>query len=196
MEWRFALADGAGTLLVREDGGTALLTGELPDDRRGLYKGWLTGEGGGRVLLGTFLPEQGMLRLHRRAPVSELRKKGAWPPAGARAELVYPSQNGRHRENTPLPPGWERAGEPGRFLGDPLLKRSAQGLKGILVRRRAEGVELAIPFSAGGALALTPLVCLMAPRQLGGQSYLCVQLDKKGWPIRPGADNPNAKRAD
>ena len=40
---RFSLDGGRGWLTVREENGRARIEAELPDDRRGLYKGWLLG---------------------------------------------------------------------------------------------------------------------------------------------------------
>ena len=53
---RFSLAGGQGWLTVEESGGRARCAAELPEDGKGLYKGYLCGTGG-RALLGTFLPE-------------------------------------------------------------------------------------------------------------------------------------------
>ena len=57
---RFSLAGGQGWLTVEESGGRARCAAELPEDGKGLYKGYLCGTGG-RALLGTFLPEDGLL---------------------------------------------------------------------------------------------------------------------------------------
>ena len=54
---RFSLDGGRGWLTVREENGRARIEAELPDDRRGLYKGWLLGAHG-RALAGTFVPEK------------------------------------------------------------------------------------------------------------------------------------------
>ena len=81
---RFSLDGGRGWLTVREENGRARIEAELPDDRRGLYKGWLLGAHG-RALAGTFVPEGGALKLRRTLSLDELRRQGAWPPAGAAA---------------------------------------------------------------------------------------------------------------
>ena len=49
---RFSLAGGQGWLTVEESGGRARCAAELPEDGKGLYKGYLCGTGG-RALLGT-----------------------------------------------------------------------------------------------------------------------------------------------
>lgn len=85
---RFSLAGGQGWLTVEESGGRARCAAELPEDGKGLYKGYLCGTGG-RALLGTFLPEDGRLKLRRTLSLDELRRQGAWPPTGARAELAF-----------------------------------------------------------------------------------------------------------
>ena len=79
---RFSLAGGQGWLTIEESGGRARCAAELPEDGKGLYKGYLCGTGG-RALLGTFLPEDGRLKLRRTLSLDELRRQGAWPPTGA-----------------------------------------------------------------------------------------------------------------
>ena len=113
METRFALGAAGGALTVREEGGRAVFEAVLPDDRRGLYKVWLTGRGG-QFLLGTLMPENARLRLHRTLPVAELERHGVWPLTGAQARLAFPFGEG---ESTP-PKGWRWEREPGRLLGD------------------------------------------------------------------------------
>ena len=72
---RFFLDGGRGWLTVREENGRARIEAELPDDRRGLYKGWLLGAHG-RALAGTFVPEGGALKLRRTLSLDELRRQG------------------------------------------------------------------------------------------------------------------------
>ena len=118
MERRFSLADGQGALTLREEGGRVVLRAELPDDRRGLYKGWLTGTDGRRYPLGTFLPEHGQLTLQRTLSLSELQRQGVWPPLGAETALSFSPDgcSGQRRRQTcrragsgrmTWPNGWE-----------------------------------------------------------------------------------------
>ena len=120
---RFSLAGGQGWLTVEESGGRARCAAELPEDGKGLYKGYLCGTGG-RALLGTFLPEDGRLKLRRTLSLDELRRQGAWPPTGARAELAFSagSPGGPHS-----PEGWHWEEAPARRMGEPLLARAAGG---------------------------------------------------------------------
>ena len=117
---RFSLAGGQGWLTVEESGGRARCAAELPEDGKGLYKGYLCGTGG-RALLGTFLPEDGRLKLRRTLSLDELRRQGAWPPTGARAELAFSagSPGGPHP-----PEGWHWEEAPARRMGEPLLALS------------------------------------------------------------------------
>lgn len=62
---------------------------ETPLRGEGLCKLWMAGEGG-RLLLGTLIPENGCLRLARSIPMGEVRRAGAWPPCGVAAALVWP----------------------------------------------------------------------------------------------------------
>ena len=123
---RFSLAGGQGWLTVEESGGRARCAAELPEDGKGLYKGYLCGTGG-RALLGTFLPEDGRLKLRRTLSLDELRRQGAWPPTGARAELAFSagSPGGPHP-----PEGWHWEEAPARRMGEPLLARAVAGEAG------------------------------------------------------------------
>ena len=53
---------GGGTLTLSQEGNRVRLEAERPEDSQGLYKVWLTGAQGGRLLLGTLAPERGALR--------------------------------------------------------------------------------------------------------------------------------------
>ena len=76
MEERFSLAEGKGRLTVWEENGRAVCKANLPDDKKGLYKCWLSGPGG-KALLGTFVPQGGQLKLERTLSVAELKRQGA-----------------------------------------------------------------------------------------------------------------------
>ena len=62
---------GGGTLLLRQEGPRVRLEAERPSDGRGLYKVWLHGDRGGKLLLGTLVPEGDRLRLSRTLSVGE-----------------------------------------------------------------------------------------------------------------------------
>ena len=175
MERRFSLMEGRGWLNVREAQGRAECKGEIPDDKKGLYKGWLTGAGG-RVLLGTFVPEDGVLRLSRTVSVAELERQGAWQPDGAEAVLTYSFQ--KERRERPVPSGWSRISDPARLMGEPLLAQ-AIGRTYALQRRDEQGFLLAIPFGTGQPFPLTPLFCFAQIMELDGKPYAV-------FPFRPG----------
>lgn len=185
MEERFQFAGEHGFLTVREEGGQAILCGELQENRRGLYKGWLQGAAGARFLLGTFLPEKGRLCLRRKVPVSELKRRGVWPVTGAEAQLAFTAGEGSSpvRGGESIPTGWEWTEHLARYLGDPLLKKSAAQIKSALIRPFEGGVQIALPFSTKEALGLTPLFCFMELKCLGKRYYVRFQVDKRGWPV-------------
>ena len=62
MEQRIEMR-GGGSLTFRQEGTKLQLEAERPEDGRGLYKAWLRGSRGGKLLLGTLAPERGRLRL-------------------------------------------------------------------------------------------------------------------------------------
>ncbi len=174
MERRFSLWEGRGWLTVREEQGRAVCTAQLPDDQKGLYKGWLTGAGG-RALLGTFVPQNGALRLERTLSLEELKRQGAWPPEGGQVVLAF-SFGG---ETTP-PRGWSWENAPGRLMGEPLLASAAGGPA--LVRREEGGFSLAYRFRPDRPFPLTPLFCFARVEELEGRPYLRFPFRKGGCP--------------
>lgn len=109
---------GGGTLSVREDGLRVYLEARREPDGLGLYKVWLTGQGGGRFLLGTLAPEGEGLRLRRNLSRTQLEMAGCWPVTGAESKLAFSfGQTG----------GWYCQSCPGQMLRDPVLKEQAPG---------------------------------------------------------------------
>ena len=177
---RFSLAGGQGWLTVEESGGRARCAAELPEDGKGLYKGYLCGTGG-RALLGTFLPEDGRLKLRRTLSLDELRRQGAWPPTGARAELAFSAGS----PGGPHPPEdwhWEEA--PARRMGEPLLARAAGGGRA-LYRPEPEGFSLAFPYAETRAFPLTPLFCFARVERMNGEFYAVFPFWPGGCPRLP-----------
>lgn len=80
---------GGGTLLLRQEGPRVRLEAERPSDGRGLYKVWLHGDRGGKLLLGTLVPEGDRLRLSRTLSVGELERAGCWPDFRVEAPLAF-----------------------------------------------------------------------------------------------------------
>ena len=183
---RFSLDGGRGWLTVREEGGRARIAAELPDDRRGLYKAWLLGEWG-RALAGTFLPEGGVLKLHRTLSLDELRRQGAWPPTGALAELAFSAGAADGEAGSAPPAGWRWEPHPAGLLGEPLLARAA-GERRALFRQEAEGFSLAYPFDPARPFPLSPLFCFASVRRLGEGWYAVFPFRPGGCPRPPKAE--------
>lgn len=175
MERRFSLLDGRGWLTVQEELGRVICKGELPDDKRGLYKGWLVGEGG-KAALGAFVPEGGALRLTRTVPLEELERQGAWPPVRGEAALAFSPQAGRRQK--PVPTGWTRISQPARLMGEPLLAQTA-GSGEALLYKDEKGFLLAYRFRTDRPFPLAPLFCFGQIRELEGELYVT-------FPFRPG----------
>lgn len=176
----YSLAEGRGSLRLEEDGLRVAATVRLPDDRRGLYKAWLTGGGGGELLLGTLMPEGGILVLRRQMSVDQLKRAGVWPPEGGRVQLVFPSG----RESAPA--GWRRVERGEALMEDCVLRRQARDCHGMLYRPEPWGNTVALPFVWGGPVPLEAAFCLFRPAELEGRSYLLLELDEGGRPRRPG----------
>ena len=130
MEQRFTL-EGGGVLTVREEGLRAVVTAQRPNDGRGLYRAYLQGAGG-QVLLGTMAPEGAALKVRRTFSLDELRRKGAWPPRGGRAELSFSFTDSK------APEGWHWADPAGLRFREAELLRAAVQLGRALYRREGE----------------------------------------------------------
>lgn len=179
MEYRFGLLEGRGWLTAVPEGPRVQCRAELSGVSRGLYKVHLTGRGGS-FLLGTLIPEGGSLRLHRTVSLDQLKRQGGWPPEGAFAELAFAPERVRP------PAGWVPEGAPARLLGEPLLARCAQPLRGVLLHRRESGFSLAVPWQAGEEFPLPPLFCFARAERLGGRAYAVFSFTRRGCPVPPG----------
>ena len=176
----FPLQGLNGQLLIREDGVRAELLAEAEDTGAGLYKGYAAGPGG-RLLLGTFVPEEGRLRLRRSVSRRELEQAGCWPVEGGEAVLAFSFSGGGEG----APEGWERAMEPERLLADRILRRSAAQVSGLLLRREKAGFWLAAPYGERSPFPMAPLFCLGRPGRIGGRRYILYRFDDAGVPQYP-----------
>ena len=82
MERRLEMA-GGGTLTLNQEGAYVRLEAQRAADGRGLYKVWLLGGQGRRMLAGTLAPGGGKPCLLRRPSVGQLEEEGCWPVGGA-----------------------------------------------------------------------------------------------------------------
>lgn len=172
--------EGGGALWICPEGKRVRLTAERPPDGRGLYKVWLRGRQGGRMLLGTLAPENGKLCLHRVLAVGELERAGCWPVAGAESLLAF-----SFRESG----GWYCEQHPERLVGDPELRDQIQGP--MLCRRDEDGFHLAVPFRTDGPLTLNTLFCLGYLTKLQGRPHLVWNFTADGDPYLPERGRSN-----
>lgn len=177
MEQRFTLDGGRGRLVVREENVRVQICAERPDDKKGLYKAYLWGDGG-RMLLGTMAPETGMLRIRRTLSVDELRRRGAWPIRGGGAELAFSFA----QESRP-PQGWQWMEGESLLLGEAPLRQAAARLGRVLYRREEGGMTLACPFETGREFPFSALFCLARVEGLDGRPFALFSFDREGWPI-------------
>lgn len=166
--------EGGGFLTVFQEGGRIRLEAERTEDGKGLYKVWLRGMGGGRMLLGTLAPENGALRLRRVLSRGALEQAGCWPVKGAEVVLAFPfAQAGQ----------WYCESQPARFVRDPVVRRQ---LKGAMLCCRAEGeIRFAAPFRTDAPLVLETLACLAQVELLEGRPHLVWRFDQSGQPRVP-----------
>lgn len=167
---------GGGTLTLRQEGPRVHMEAERPADGRGLYKAWLHGDQGGKLLLGTLAPEQDRLLLRRTLSVGALERAGCWPRFWAEAPLAFSFSGGERG-------GWYCEQAPERLVADRVLKGQLRG--SMLCRREEEGFSLAAPFRTDCPVPLSALFCLAGLERWNGQSYLVWRFDGKGQPKIP-----------
>lgn len=179
METRLELK-GGGRLFLRQEGPRVHLEARRAADGRGLYKVWLTGQGGGRLLLGTLTPEGQELGLKRSISLLELERAGCWPPAGGEALLAFPFSG---------PERWYCEEQPQQLVRDPALRAAMKGP--MLCKKEKEGFLLAAPFRTDCPLPLEPLACLARLERLEGRPHLIWAFDPQGNPRLTGGREPN-----
>ena len=174
MDWSFEGPNGAVT--VRREGEKAVCQAIRTAGNDGLYKAWLHGAGG-RILLGTLIPEGGALRLRRGMEVAALERQGIWPPTGAEVSLAY-----TFAPESPPPPDWCWTDCPRRLVEDPLLSRSLKGVKRALLKRDMEGFFLALPWSQHEPFPILPLFYLARLEVLAGGQFAVFRFSRQGRP--------------
>lgn len=165
---------GGGVLRLRREGPRVHMEAERPADGKGLYKVWLHGDQGGKLLLGTLAPENGRLALHRVLSVGELERAGCWPHFRAEAPLAFPFSR---QDN------WYCEQHPERLLADPVLRERPTGP--MLCRREEAGFSLSAPFRPDQPVALSALFCLARVERREGRPHLIWSFDRSGQPKIP-----------
>ncbi len=167
---------GGGTLTLRWEGPRVHMEAEHPPDGRGLYKVWLRGDQGEKLLLGTLIPENGVLRLCRTLSVSALERAGCWPRFRAEAVLSFAF-------DAPLGGRWYCEQHPERMVADPLLR---ERLRGAMLCRRGDGeFSLAAPFRTDRPVRLPALFCLSRVESRDGLLHMVWDFDAQGNPKVP-----------
>ena len=176
MEERFPM-EGGGTLTLRQEGPRVHMEAERPPDGRGLYKVWLHGDQGGKLLLGTLVPENGALRLRRTLSVGALERAGCWPRFRAEAPLAF-SFAARSGGT------WYCEQHPERMVADPVLKAQMSGA--MLCRKEGDGgFSLSAPFDAGRPVRLPSLFCLAGVERREGRLHMVWHFNGEGEPELP-----------
>lgn len=167
---------GGGTLSLRHEGPRVHMEAERPADGLGLYKVWLHGDQGGRLLLGTMVPENGALRLRRSLSLGTLERAGCWPQFWAEAPLAFAftGQGGGH---------WYCEQHPECMVADPVLRGQLEG--SMLCKREKGGFSLAAPFRTDRPIPLSALFCLAQVERWNGQLHLVWSFDQEGRPKIP-----------
>lgn len=164
---------GGGALTLRQEGPRVHMTAERPADGRGLYKAWLHGDHGGKLLLGTLVPDGGQLRLRRTISVGELERAGCWPQFWAEAPLAFSF-------STQSAGKWYCEQHPERLVADSVLKEQIRGA--MLCRREKEGISLAASFRTDASMPLPSLFCLARVERWNGRPHLVWSFDRQGHP--------------
>lgn len=179
--------EGGGRLTICLDGPRVRIRAVHPHDQKGLYKVWLRGEGGGKLLLGTLIPEGETLELNRTLSLRELEQAGCWPQIWAECRLAFPFT--KQEKGT-----WYCEQRPDQFLCDSLLKKWIQGP---MLRRKdkdGDGFYLAAPFHTDRPMALAGLFCLARVEKWPSGFYAVWRFDGDGQPIGAGKEKkPDSK---
>ena len=170
MERRLEMA-GGGTLILNQEGAYVRLEARRAPDGKGLYKVWLLGRQGRRMLAGTLAPEDGELRLQRRLSLGRLEQEGCWPVEGAEAVLAFSFEEKG---------GWYCEPRPGQLVEDGLLRQLLR--RPMLCRKTGEGFQLAVPFAKDRPVALSTLLCLARVARVEGRPHLVWSFDRMGRP--------------
>ena len=174
MEHRLEMK-GGGTLSLNPEGAHVRLEARRAADGKGLYKVWLLGGAGRRMLAGTLAPEDGELKLRRRLSLRQLEREGCWPVEGAEAVLAFSfAQKG----------GWYCEPRPERLVEDSLLRQLLR--RPMLCRKTGGGFQLAAPFAKDRPVALSTLLCLARVEKVEGRSCLVWSFDFMGRPHTDG----------
>lgn len=153
MERRLLLLEGEmqrGELLCTDEGCYVLCSVDVPMWDGGVKKVWLCSESGGRVLLGTLVPEQGRFRLRRRISHSSLRCCGV-----ARPDWAQVNPQGTARE-------WHSLDS--LSLADRELSGLLKGCPHGLWKREEQRLLLRFPWHPGEAVPMMSLFCFACPR--------------------------------
>lgn len=167
---------GGGTLVTEQEGSRVRFLARRPMDGKGLYKVWLHGDRGGKLLLGTLVPEGEEMELRRTLSVGELERAGCWPQFRAEAPLTFPfSERDRGR--------WYCEQHPERLLRDPVLKKQVRGP--MLCQKGADGFYLAAPFCTDRPVSLEGLFCLSRVEKWSGGPHMVWSFERDGAPKCP-----------
>ncbi len=137
-----------GHILCKDEGCYMTFSVDAPLLGGGVKKVWLFSDGGGRLLLGTLVPEGQRLRLRRRVSHSDLRFRGMAAPTSGQ---INPQE---------AAPGWSSLST--LPLHDPELVAALAGLQGSW-RRDGDSVELRFPWQVGQAVPVVSRFCLGQP---------------------------------
>lgn len=173
MKWSFDGPNGGVT--IRQEGRQAICQAISGAEGMGLYKAWLRGPTG-QVLLGTLIPEGGVLRLRRVLEISQLEGKGAWPPEGAEISLGEARPMPRQAE------GWKWVEQPGKMVSDKLVARMLRNTERTLCRRGESGFSLAFPYSCQEPYPLPGLFCLSTLEKISERWYAVFAFSLRGYP--------------
>lgn len=166
-----------GNLRCTQQGNRVELLMTAENDSAGLYQGWMRGENGQMLTLGTLLPDEGRLLLRRNLPMEQLMRAGCWPIATCGLRLLH-----RFADCT-LPKGWHKEAKPAHlFPQDSVLSAQVKQLSGALLCSSREGFSLALPYNAREPFPLVSLFCFARIRTLGNGQYVTIPFDQDGKP--------------
>ncbi len=155
----FCRGERRGQVTFVPRGGYVEVRCGLPDPGDGLYRAFLLGPGGER-LLGVLEPEGGgAIALCRRVNPRELASLGRPLRGEARRSFTFAAGA-----------DWQLTAEPGALFTDPFLRSRLGDILRAWYRRTGERLLLALPLEEGKPFPLAALFCLARVERVEGRS--------------------------
>lgn len=159
---------------VREQNGKVVITVTHPIDDRGLYRATAVGTGGGRLLLGALMPQNGVLTLTRTLSADALRQRNCYPIATVETALAHSFAS--PPPSTVSPP-----------FSDDILRRAFAASPKSRFQTLEDGFTLTFPYDPAAPFPMLPIFCFAQFLCLDRHYHICYAFNRNGTPRFPRA---------